>query len=154
LRCELSGFGYLSNPNALYAPNSADSASSSGDAPARASPTPDEGCIAAFGEYPRAARSAESQAFGDRPTLMPAATAANDWSLKVELVELKEKVTMSREDAAARLHAIADELGANNDVVIEREHIRFVAHVPDQVNLKVEFEIEDDGAELEIELTW
>jgi amphi-Trp domain-containing protein len=73
---------------------------------------------------------------------------------QVELVELKEKVTMSREQAAARLHAIADELGENNDVVIEREDIRFVAHVPDQVNLKVEFEIEDDGTELEIELTW
>jgi amphi-Trp domain-containing protein len=73
---------------------------------------------------------------------------------QVELMELKEKVTVSREEAAARLHAIADELGANNDVVIEREHIRFVAHVPDQVNLKVEFEIEDDGTELEIELTW
>jgi hypothetical protein len=25
---------------------------------------------------------------------------------------------------------------------------------PDQVHLKVEFEIEDDGTELEIELTW
>jgi amphi-Trp domain-containing protein len=73
---------------------------------------------------------------------------------QVELMELKEKVTLSREEAAARLHAIADELGANNDVVIEREHIRFVAHVPDQVHLKVEFEIEDDGTELEIELTW
>ena len=72
----------------------------------------------------------------------------------MELVELKEKVTMSREQAAARLHAIADELGENNDVVIEREEIRFVAHVPDQVNLKVEFEIEDDRTELEIELTW
>ena len=59
-----------------------------------------------------------------------------------------------REEAAARLHAIADELGANNDVVNERDHIRFVAHVADRVNLKVEFEIEDDGTELEIELTW
>jgi amphi-Trp domain-containing protein len=72
----------------------------------------------------------------------------------MELVELKEKTTLSREDAAARLHAIADELGAHNDVVIERAGIRFVAHVPDQVHLKVEFEIEDDGTELEIELTW
>jgi hypothetical protein len=26
--------------------------------------------------------------------------------------------------------------------------------VPDEINLKVEFEIEDDGTELEIELTW
>ena len=31
---------------------------------------------------------------------------------------------------------------------------RFVAHIPDQVHLKLEFEIEDDGSELEIELTW
>jgi amphi-Trp domain-containing protein len=72
----------------------------------------------------------------------------------MELVELKEKTTLSREEAAARLHAIADELATNNDVLIEREHVRFVAHVPDEVNLKVEFEIEDHGTELEIELTW
>ena len=60
-------------------------------------------------------------------------------------MELKDKTTLSREEAAARLHAIADELASGNDVVIERETMRFVAHVPDQVNLKVEFEIEDDG---------
>jgi amphi-Trp domain-containing protein len=72
----------------------------------------------------------------------------------MQLMELKEKTTLSREQAAARLHAIADELGRQNDVVIERDNIRFVAHVPDQVNLKVEFEIDDDGTELEIELTW
>lgn len=72
----------------------------------------------------------------------------------MDLVELEEKSAVSREDAAARLHAIADELASNNDLVIERENLRFVAHVPDQVNLKVEFEIEDDGSELEIELTW
>jgi amphi-Trp domain-containing protein len=73
---------------------------------------------------------------------------------QLELVELKEKTTLAREAAAARLHAIADELASNNDVVIERGDLRFVAHVPDQVHLKVEFEIEDDGTELEIELTW
>lgn len=72
----------------------------------------------------------------------------------MELVELKEKGTLSREQAAARLHAIADELAANNDIVIERDGLRFVAHIPSQVNLKLEFEIEDDGSELEIELTW
>ena len=72
----------------------------------------------------------------------------------MELVELKEKSMMSREEAAARLHAIADELASNNDFVLERERLRFVARVPDQVNLKVEFEIEDEGSELEIELTW
>jgi amphi-Trp domain-containing protein len=70
------------------------------------------------------------------------------------IVELKEKGTLSREDAAARLHAIADELAANNDLVIERDGLRFVADIPAQVNLKLEFEIEADGTELEIELTW
>jgi len=72
----------------------------------------------------------------------------------MELMELQEKTTLSREEAAARLHAVAEELASGNDVVIEREDIRFVAHVPDHVHLKVEFEIEDDGTELEIELTW
>ena len=72
----------------------------------------------------------------------------------MELMELQEKVTLTREQAAARLHAIADELSSNNDVVIERADLRFVAHVPDEVHLKVEFEVEDDGTELEIELTW
>jgi amphi-Trp domain-containing protein len=52
------------------------------------------------------------------------------------------------------MHAIADELASNNDVVIERGDLPFVAHAPVQVHLKVEFEIEDDGTELEIELTW
>jgi len=69
-------------------------------------------------------------------------------------MELKNKTALSREEAAARLRAIADELASGNDVVIERGDLRLVAHVPGQVNLKVEFEIEDDGTELEIELTW
>jgi amphi-Trp domain-containing protein len=72
----------------------------------------------------------------------------------VKLLELKEKTALSREDAAARLHAIADELASGNDVVIERDEIRFAAKVPDRVKLKVEFEMEDDETELEIELTW
>jgi amphi-Trp domain-containing protein len=72
----------------------------------------------------------------------------------MKLMELKEKTVLSREEAAARLHAIADELASENDVVIERDSLRFVASVPDQVHLKVEFEVEDDGTELEIELTW
>lgn len=72
----------------------------------------------------------------------------------MDLVELKEKTTLGREEAAARLHAIADELASGNDIVMERDQLRFVARVPDEVNLKIEFEIEDDGAEFEIELTW
>jgi amphi-Trp domain-containing protein len=72
----------------------------------------------------------------------------------MELVELKEKETLGREAAAARLREIADELASGNDVVIERGNLRFVARVPDEVAMKIEFEIEDDGAEFEIELKW
>ena len=72
----------------------------------------------------------------------------------MDLVELKEKTTISREDAAARLHSIADELASGNGIVLERDRLRFVARVPDAVNLKIEFEVEEDGSEFEIELTW
>ncbi len=69
-------------------------------------------------------------------------------------LELKERSTMSREDAAARLRAIADELASGNDIILERGQARFVAKVPDEVALKIEFEVEDDKTEFEIELTW
>ena len=59
----------------------------------------------------------------------------------MDLAELKEKTTLQREEAAARLRAIADELASGNDIVIERDNLRFVARVP-------------EGAEFEIELTW
>jgi len=71
----------------------------------------------------------------------------------VEL-ELKEKSTMSREDAAARLHAIADELASGNDIILERGQARFVAKVPAEVAVKIEFEVDVDNTEFEIELTW
>jgi len=70
-------------------------------------------------------------------------------------LELKEKSRISREQAAARLHAIAYELASGNDVILERRQARFVAKVPDEVALiKIEFEVEDDKTEFEIELTW
>jgi amphi-Trp domain-containing protein len=71
----------------------------------------------------------------------------------VEL-ELKEKRTMSREAAAARISEIAHELASGNDIVLEREGVRFVAKVPDVVALKVEFETEGQETEFEIELSW
>ena len=68
-------------------------------------------------------------------------------------LELEEKSKMSREQAAKRLHEIADELGSGNDVVLERSGVRFKTKVPEEVELKVEFEIEGDETEFEIELT-
>ena len=72
----------------------------------------------------------------------------------MELMELKERETLSREAAAARLRSIADELASGNDIVVQKDNLRFVAKVPDEVNLKIEFELSDDETEFEIELTW
>ncbi len=72
----------------------------------------------------------------------------------MDLFEIKQKETLRREEVAARLHALADALARHNDVEFDRGGMHFTVHVPDEVQLKVEFEIEDDGTELEIELTW
>jgi amphi-Trp domain-containing protein len=72
----------------------------------------------------------------------------------MELMELKERETLTREAAAARLRSIADELASGNDIVMQKDNLRFVAKVPDEVNLKIEFEVADDETEFEIELTW
>ena len=72
----------------------------------------------------------------------------------MDLMEITETARMSREDAAARLHALADALARHNDVEFDRGGLRFKVHVPDEVNFKLEVEIEDDKRELEVELTW
>jgi amphi-Trp domain-containing protein len=72
----------------------------------------------------------------------------------MELIEVKQKERLGREEAAARLRELADQLARHNEVAFERGGIRFRAHVPDEVEFKFEFEIEGDSAEVEIELTW
>lgn len=72
----------------------------------------------------------------------------------MDLFEIDERQRLSREDAAARLHALADALARNNVVEFERQGRRITVRVPDEVDLKVEVEIGDDERELEIELTW
>ena len=72
----------------------------------------------------------------------------------MDLMEITEKERLSREDAAARLHALADTLAKQNDVEFERDGLHFKVHVPDEVDFKLEIEIEDDERELEIELKW
>ena len=69
-------------------------------------------------------------------------------------MEITEKERLSREDAAARLHALADMLAKHNDVEFERGGLRFTVHVPDQVDFKLDIEIDDDERELEVELKW
>jgi amphi-Trp domain-containing protein len=71
----------------------------------------------------------------------------------MDLFEIDETRRMSREEAAARLHALADALARNNTVEFERDGRRITVRVPDQVDLKIEVELGDEN-ELEVELTW
>ena len=72
----------------------------------------------------------------------------------MDLMEITEKERLSREDAAARLHALADALAKNNEVQFERGGLTFKVHVADEVDFKLEIEVEEKKRELEIELTW
>ena len=68
--------------------------------------------------------------------------------------EIEQRETLPREEVARRLHALADQLARHNDVEFDRGGAHFRLKVPDEVNVKVELEVEDGGAELEIELSW
>jgi amphi-Trp domain-containing protein len=72
----------------------------------------------------------------------------------MDLLELDETRHLGREEAAARLRALADVLARNNSVEFARESGRVTVRVPDEVDLKIEVELREDGNELEIELTW
>jgi amphi-Trp domain-containing protein len=71
----------------------------------------------------------------------------------MDLFEIDNTERLSREDAAAKLHALADALARHNSVEFERGGNRITVSIPDEVNLKVEVELGDEN-ELEIELTW
>ena len=69
-------------------------------------------------------------------------------------LEINETARLRREEAAERLRQLADQLSRHNQVAFVREGIRYTVPVPDEVDLKVEVEIDDDGAEIEVEITW
>ena len=73
----------------------------------------------------------------------------------MNLFEIDDTQRMSREEAAAKLHTLADALAKNNSVEFYRAGRRITVRIPDEVNLKVEVEVGDEGDnELEVELTW
>ena len=61
----------------------------------------------------------------------------------MDLFEIDQTQHLRREDAAARLHALADALAQHNSVEFERNGRRINVHVPDEVKLKIEVEIGD-----------
>lgn len=71
-----------------------------------------------------------------------------------ELIETEERVTVSREDAAAILTRLADSLARHNDLEFTRDGMRYRVDVPDEVDVEVEIEIETDGGSLEVEISW
>jgi amphi-Trp domain-containing protein len=72
----------------------------------------------------------------------------------MDIFEIEQKETLKREELARRLHNLADMLARHNEIEFERGGIKFTVHVPDEVHVKVELEVESDERELEIELTW
>ena len=72
----------------------------------------------------------------------------------MDLLKIEQHEQLKREEVAGRLRRLADMLDSHNDVEFERNGMQFTVHVPDEVKLKVELELETDGNELEIELTW
>jgi amphi-Trp domain-containing protein len=72
----------------------------------------------------------------------------------MDLIEITQKERLGREEVAARLRTLADMLARHNDVEFDRGGMHFKVHVPDEVDFKLEIEIEDDKREVEIEITW
>ena len=71
----------------------------------------------------------------------------------MDLFEMDETQTVTREEAAARLRALADSLAKHNSVEFSRDGGRVTVGVPEEVQLKVEVEL-GEADEIEIELTW
>lgn len=70
-----------------------------------------------------------------------------------ELLEVTETQTMTREEAAARLRALADQLSRHNQVAFVRDGVRYSVEVPAEVELSVEVEVGDES-EIEVEIHW
>lgn len=70
------------------------------------------------------------------------------------LLELETNEHVTREQAAARLRLIADQLERHNDLEFDREGLRYTVDVPAHVDFEIELELGDDGNELEIEIRW
>ncbi|HVW45501.1 MAG TPA: amphi-Trp domain-containing protein [Solirubrobacterales bacterium] len=73
----------------------------------------------------------------------------------MDTFEVERRETLTRDEAATRLRRIANLLsGAGEEVNFDRGEMKFKVDIPERVDWKVEFEMDDDGSELEIELRW
>jgi len=72
----------------------------------------------------------------------------------MDLIEHGTRQRLRREEAATRLRELADELARQNEITFSRDGRRYTVAVPDEVQLKVEAEIEGDKSEIELEIPW
>lgn len=73
----------------------------------------------------------------------------------MDIFEVEKQETVSRKELATRLRRLANMLSSDDEEIsFERGGMQFSVHVPEQVHLKVELEVESDERELEIELKW
>ena len=72
----------------------------------------------------------------------------------MKLLELETEQTVNREELAAQLRELADQLARHNEISFKREGLQYRVKVPNDVNVEVEIEIGDDGTSLEIEMSW
>lgn len=73
----------------------------------------------------------------------------------MDIFEVERQETVTRKELATRLRRLANMLSSDDEEIsFERGGMNFSVHVPEQVHLKVELEVESDERELEIELKW
>lgn len=71
----------------------------------------------------------------------------------MELFEVETEQTMRREEAAARLRELADQLDRHNEVAFSLNGVPTRLKVPDEVTVEFEIEVGSDNS-IEIELSW
>lgn len=72
----------------------------------------------------------------------------------MELFEHEEVVTLRREEAAARLRELADQLERHNQVSVKVNGLPVTVKVPDQVTFELEVELEGEESEIEVTISW
>ncbi|MCZ4535041.1 amphi-Trp domain-containing protein [Gordonia terrae] len=71
-----------------------------------------------------------------------------------ELFEHKTKTQLTREEAAKRIHELADAIARHNEVSYVENNETVRVDIPDTVQLKIEIERGAEESELEIEISW
>ena len=69
-------------------------------------------------------------------------------------VEVKRTESLTRQQAAERLSAMATALADGGHVEVQLGASTLKLHVPDHVRCEVEVEVDGDEVELEVELKW